>query len=86
MKDIKYIKEVIDSFEELDDKSVLQFMIYNKEELNKNGMEITIDNDCVDLYFGEDTNEESMVFTFDTFGYELLRELFQVLKFDADIV
>lgn len=86
MKDISYIKENIEAFNKLEDKAVLQFILDNKEELNKNGMQILIDNDCVDLYFGEDSNEEALVFSFDTFGYELLNELFQVLKFDSDFV
>ena len=82
------VKKLISQFEEYDDISILKYLIRHKELLTELGMEIAIDNDSVDLVFTKNLNEdnEPYIFTFNTFGYELLDLVFHSIGFKSDLV
>ena len=79
---------LISSFEEQGDIVILKYIIKAKELLTKFGMEIAIDNDSVDLVFTKnlDKNGEPYIYTFNTFGYELLDLVFHSIGFKSDLV
>ena len=79
---------LISSFEEQSDVDVLKYIINAKELLTKFGMEIAIDNDSVDLVFTKNLNEdgEPYLYTFNTFGYDLLDLMFHSIGFKSDLV
>ena len=79
---------LISSFEKQSDIDILKYIINVKELLTKFGMEIAIDNDSVDLVFTKNLNEdgEPYLYTFNTFGYELLDLVFHSIGFKSDLV
>ena len=79
---------LISSFEKQSDIDILKYIINVKELLTKFGMEIAIDNDSVDLVFTKNLNEEGepYLYTFNTFGYELLDLVFHSIGFKSDLV
>jgi hypothetical protein len=88
MKNINKIKETLEYLDKNceTDLDVLDYIVTNKVQMEKLGMEIQIDNDSVDLYFGEDSDENSLYYTFGNFGYELLNILFKYIGFNSDLV
>ena len=80
--------KLISSFEEHGDIVILKYIIKAKELLTKFGMEIAIDNDSVDLVFTKNLDEdgEPYIYTFNTFGYELLDLVFHSIGFKSDLV
>ena len=79
---------LISRFEKQSDKDILKSIINVKELLTEFGMEIAIDNDSVDLVFTKNLNEEGepYIYTFNTFGYELLDLVFHSIGFKSDLV
>ncbi len=79
---------LISRFEKQSDIDILKYIINLKVLLTEFGMEIAIDNDSVDLVFTKNLNEEGepYIYTFDTFGYELLDLLFHSIGFKSDLV
>ena len=84
----KDVINLINRFEEQEDIDTLKYIISVKDLLTEFGMEIAIDNDSVDLVFTKNLNEEGepYIFTFNTFGYELLDLVFQSIGFKSDLV
>ena len=79
--------KLISSFEKQSDIDILKYIINAKELLTKFGMEIAIDNDSVDLVFTKNLNEdgEPYIYTFNTFGYDLLDLVFHSIGFKSDL-
>ena len=79
---------LISKFEKQSDIDILKSIINVKELLTEFGMEIAIDNDSVDLVFTKNLNEdgEPYIYTFNTFGYDLLDLVFHSMGFKSDLV
>ena len=79
---------LISRFEKQSDITTLKSIINVKELLTEFGMEIAIDNDSVDLVFTKNLNEEGepYIYTFNTFGYDLLDLVFHSIGFKSDLV
>ena len=79
---------LISRFEKQSDIDILKSIINVKELLTEFGMEIAIDNDSVDLVFTKNLNEEGepYIYTFNTFGYDLLDLVFHSIGFKSDLV
>ncbi len=79
---------LISRFEKQSDIDILKYIINLKVLLTEFGMEIAIDNDSVDLVFTKNLNEEGepYIYTFNTFGYELLDLVFHSIGFKSDLV
>ena len=79
---------LISKFEKQSDIDILKSIINVKELLTEFGMEIAIDNDSVDLVFTKNLNEEGepYIYTFNTFGYDLLDLVFHSIGFKSDLV
>ena len=84
----KDVISLISSFEKQSDIDILKYIINAKEILTEFGMEIVIDNDSVDLVFTKNLNEdgEPYIYTFNTFGYDLLDLMFHSIGFKSDLV
>lgn len=81
---IEELKELAFELNYLTDKEKLR----NLEALSirKIPYKILIDNDDVYVKLGEDEDDESIGFSFDDFGYELLLTIFKYYDFDAELV
>lgn len=81
---IEELKELAFELNYLTDKEKLR----NLEALSirKIPYKILIDNDDVYVKLGEDEVDESIGFSFDDFGYELLLTMFKYYDFDAELV
>lgn len=81
---IEELKELAFELNYLTDKEKLR----NLEALSirKVPYKILIDNDDVYVKLGEDGDDESIGFSFDDFGYELLLTMFKYYDFDAELV
>lgn len=83
-------KQLFDSLEKMEDKDAFNYMLEKKELIQKLGIVIRIDNDDVTLCWIEDedddNNDEILTFSFSTFGYYLLNDIFNALGFDSDLV
>ena len=87
MKNIE-VKKLIKTWEKMEDYYVLEYILGNRETLTSEGMRVWIGNGEVLLTFTKNmlNEDECYCYTFNTFGYELLNELFKANGFVSDLV
>ncbi len=80
------VEKLFKQLSNLEDKEAFLYILDKKEMIDELEIVIKIDNDDVSLCWYSEDEEDDLTFTFKTFNYRLLDNIFNALGFNSDLV